>query len=78
MDDLLDASDPRKKDELSILRAGSREAAAAAAQVYARTAAAALLGLLPAHGLSGKELSAAKAASELLRDLCEAQLGRTF
>jgi len=78
VDDLLDASDPRKRDELSILRTDSPEAAKAAAEIQTELAKTALLALRPVPGLPACKARAAGAAADLLRDLAGAQLARTF
>ncbi len=78
VDDLLDAADPRKRDELSILRTNSPEAAKAAAKIQTELAKRALLALRPEPGLPKRKAQAAESAADLLRDLVDAQLARTF
>ena len=78
VDDLLDASDPRKKDELSMLRLCSPEGVKTAAKIYTERAVLALSALFPNPGLPRKKLAKAETAAETLCALARAQLARTF
>lgn len=78
VDDLLDASDPRKKDELSVLRNATPEEARLVAKSYADLAKSALSSLSSAASVPKGTSNSAEAARRILSDLVDAQLARTF